>query len=228
VTESGPLVALVHATPLAIAPAAAAFRAEIPGVRIWNILDDRLLVDLAESGSMTAALRDRIAGLVGHAMSGGADAVALTCSAYSPVVDELEQRYNRPVLKPDAAMYRQVVADGHTRVGVLCSTPAAVEPALNLLAAASASADRPDAVTGEAQVCTEAAGAAEAGDQPALAVALAVAAKPLVDRGIQALLLAQYSLSAAAAPLQERFGLPCYSGPRAAAKELRAELGDAA
>ena len=226
-TESGPLVAFVHATPLAIAPAAAAFREEIAGVRIWNLLDDRLLVDLAESGAMTTALRDRIAGLVGHAMSGGADAVALTCSAYSPVVDELEQRYDRPVLKPDAAMYRQVVADGHTRVGVLCSTPAAVEPALNLLAAAAA-AGRPDAVTGEAQVCTEAAGAAEAGDQPALADALARAAKPLVDNGVQALLLAQYSLSAAAAPLQERFGLPCYSGPRAAAKELRAELGDPA
>jgi Asp/Glu/hydantoin racemase len=226
VTESGPLVAFVHATPLAMAPAAAAFREEIPGVRIWNLLDDRLLVDLAESGSMTAALRDRIAGLVGHAMSGGADAVALTCSAYSPVVDELERRYDRPVIKPDAAMYHQVVADGHTRVGVLCSTRAAVEPALNLLAAASA--DRPDAVTGEAQVCTEAGGAAQAGDQPALAAALARSAKPLVDRGIQALLLAQYSLSAAAAPLQERFGLPCYSGPHAAAKELRAELGEAA
>jgi Asp/Glu/hydantoin racemase len=226
VTESGPLVAFVHATPLAIAPAAAAFREEIPGVRIWNILDDRLLVDLTESGSMTAGLRDRIAGLVGHAMSGGADAVALTCSAYSPVVDELVQRYDRPVLKPDAAMYRQVVADGHTRVGVLCSTPAAVEPALNLLAAASAG--RPRAVTGEAQVCTEAAGAAEAGDGPALVAALGRSVKPLVDRGIQALLLAQYSLSGAAAPLQERFGLPCYSGPRAAAKELWAELGDAA
>ena len=225
-TESGPLVAFVHATPLAIAPAAAAFREEIPGVRIWNLLDDRLLVDLAQSGSMTAALRDRIAGLVVHAMSGGADAVALTCSAYSPVVDELVQRYDRPMIKPDAAMFRQVVADGHTRVGVLCSTPAAVEPALNLLAAASAG--NPHAVTGEAQVCTEAACAAEVGDQPALAVALGYAAKPLVDKGVQALLLAQYSLSAAAGPLQERFGLPCYSGPHAAAKELRAELGAAA
>jgi Asp/Glu/hydantoin racemase len=225
VTEPGPLVALVHATPLAIAPAAAAMRDEIRGVRIWNLLDDRLLVDLAESGAMTALLRDRIADLVGHAMRGKADAVALTCSAYSPVVDELAPRYDRPVIKPDAAMYHQVVTDGHTRVAVLCSTPAAVDPALNLLAAAAGGRD---AVTGDAEVCTEAAGAAEAGDQPALAGALARSAERLVNRGAQALLLAQYSLSAAAGPLEQRFGLPCYSGPRAAAQELRAKLGEAA
>jgi hypothetical protein len=53
-------------------------------------------------------------------------------------------------------------------------------------------------------------------------------AERLVNSGAAALLLAQYSLSAAAGALQERFGVPCYSGPRAAAKELRAKLTEEA
>lgn len=222
----GPLVAMVHATPLAIPPAVEALREEIPMVRIWNLLDDRLLVDLTAAGALTDHLRARIERLVSHATSSGADAVVLTCSAFAPVVDDLTSRYDQPVIKPDAAMYRQVAAGGHSSVVVLCSTPAAADPALHLLTTAAQDAGR--AVSGEVIVCPAAAVAADAGDRVALADVLARSARPPVARGAQAVLLAQYSLSPAAPRLQELLAIPCYSGPRSAARELRHELARSA
>lgn len=222
----GPLVALVHATPLAIAPAVEALREEITDVRVWNLLDDRLLVDLTEVGGLTDPLRARIERFVAHAMTAGADAVMLTCSAYAPVVDGLRSVWERPVIKPDAAMYRGAAAAGHRDVVVLCSTAAAAEPALQLIATA---ADEVGAdVAAHAVVCTAAATAAETGDRDELVASLADAARPALNRGAQAVLLAQYSLSPAAPDLEDVLGVPCYSGPRSAAHELRCALARSA
>ena len=45
-----PRIALISATPLAIAPATAAITAALPAATVWNLLDDRLLADAQTEG----------------------------------------------------------------------------------------------------------------------------------------------------------------------------------
>ena len=81
--ERRPLVAVIHATWTASPPIVDAFEREYPEARLWQLLDDRLMADAIEEGTVTPELRDRLRRLVGHATAGGADAILLTCSMYA-------------------------------------------------------------------------------------------------------------------------------------------------
>ena len=48
----GPTVAMVHATPAAIAPAVAAFAECFPAAELWHLLDDRLVSDAEQAGGL--------------------------------------------------------------------------------------------------------------------------------------------------------------------------------
>ena len=50
-TSHAPTVALIHATPAAMAPARAAFADRFPEARLWNLLDDLLISDAEAAGS---------------------------------------------------------------------------------------------------------------------------------------------------------------------------------
>ena len=80
-----PIVALIHASPASVAPAQAAFAAEFPTAQLWNLVDDRLVVDADRAGGLTPALHDRMSTLIRYAVEGGAHAVQLSCSRYGPV-----------------------------------------------------------------------------------------------------------------------------------------------
>src|SRR5690606_9244015 len=124
-----PLIALIHATPLAMRPAAQAFGEVFGEAEVWNILEDQLLPALNKEGALTDALAGRMLRLIDYARDGGADGILVTCSGYSPVVDAAKAKIDRPVLKPDEAMYDQVIAAGAKRVGLLTTAPGARAPA---------------------------------------------------------------------------------------------------
>ena len=65
-----PLVALISATPTAIAPAESAFARNFPSARLWNILDDRLLTEADSRGGLDDELRARMGRLIDHALAG--------------------------------------------------------------------------------------------------------------------------------------------------------------
>ena len=74
-----PVVALIHATPAAMARARAAFDERFPPAELWNLLDDRLISEAEAAGGLTPALRHRMSAPIRHAVGGGADAVLLSC-----------------------------------------------------------------------------------------------------------------------------------------------------
>jgi hypothetical protein len=125
------LVALIHATPAAMAPAHSAFADRFPAARLWNLLDDRLLPDADAAGGLTPPLRRRMRTLIRHAVDGGADAVLLTCSMYGPVaVEEASAAHPVPVLPSDHALFEEVRAEitrGARRVTVLGPIRASVD-----------------------------------------------------------------------------------------------------
>jgi Asp/Glu/hydantoin racemase len=219
----GRTVALVHATPAAVAPAVAAFDECFPEAELWHLLDDRLVRDAERAGGLVPPLRRRMLSLIGHAISGGADGVLLTCSMYGPVARLATQLWDRPVAGSDEAMYQRVVAERPARVAVLGSLETAVADSTERLrqALAEAGADQGTEVLGV--LCPGAAAAAMAGDDEALLASLRSAAEPLAGK-VGVLLLGQYSLTGVHTALEAALGVPVWSPPHVAAELLRRRL----
>ncbi|WP_371625689.1 aspartate/glutamate racemase family protein [Streptomyces sp. NBC_01116] len=216
-----PRIALISATPTAIAPAVAGLAEEFPAAEPWNLLDDRLLDDAPEDGPLSPALVDRMARLIGHALAGGADGVLLTCSLYGSVAEAVETPV--PLLAPDTAAFEQALAlsAGRGRVLVLASFEAAMRDSLKRFTAVAAAAGPATEPVGV--VAPDAFDAARQGDLSTLRDALRDACLPHVT-GADTVLLAQFSLAPAAAFLSTALGVPVVSGPHAAAAALRTAL----
>jgi Asp/Glu/hydantoin racemase len=218
---TGPTVAMVHATPAAIAPAVAAFGERFPEAGLWHLLDDRLVSDAERAGGLVPPLRRRMLSLIGHAVAGGADGILLTCSMYGPVARIAGQLWDLPVAGSDEAMYDRVAAERPARVAVLGSLETAVADSAERLRRVLAG-DGP--VTEVVEVlCAGAAAAVMAGDGAALLASLRSAAEPLAGE-VDLFLLGQYSLTPAKAGLEAALGVPVWSPPHVAADVLARRL----
>jgi aspartate/glutamate racemase len=138
------LVALIHATPLAIPPTRAAFEAEWPQATLWNLLDDRLMEDADAAGGLTDALHRRMATLIRHAVDGGARGVLLSCSMYGPVLTAEDLQRGVPMLGSDEAMYEEAARRTPRRVAVLGTTNSTATDSARRLRLALAAAGQPE------------------------------------------------------------------------------------
>lgn len=215
-TTDSLVIALIHATPAAIVPAVAGLRSEFPEAVPWNLLDDRLLVDAAQTGGLTADLRSRMLNLIRHAADNGADGVLLTCSMYGPTVHETPM--DIPVLAPDEAAF-EATTDGAPRgVVVVASIASSLEDSLARYRQFLADTGRDTRAIG---VCVPAAfDHANAGDHARVAEVIANEVRAQADR-YDAVFLAQYSLAPAAAILEQELGTRVITGPASAAQRLR-------
>lgn len=214
-----PLVAVINTTPASMAPTAAALRSEMPGVRVWNLLDDRLGSDADALGEMSPQLRNRMLNLIRHGVDGGADAVLMVCSMYGDTQPVAEKLFPVPVFSSDADMMTEIAARAPRRVAVLASLKAAT---------ADSTARLNTALCGAVEVvpafCAGAAETASAGDRAALIDAL-IAGADAASGEFDMLCVAQYSLSPAADELADKTGLPVVSPPRYAAQAIARRLG---
>jgi Asp/Glu/hydantoin racemase len=224
-----PTVALVHATPAAMAPARTAFAERFPQARLWNLLDDRLIVEAEAAGGLTPALRHRMHTLIRHAVDGGADGVLLSCSMYGPVAVEVAAGYPVPVLASDQALFDTVAEyaarrDRHpgsaTRVAVLGPIRAGVDDTVARLRDRLASSAA--AVTG-----TVVDGVHDADGDPHRLAQLVVDAARRVERSADVIVLGQFSISPAQPAVQAAVNVPVLSPTHLAADVLRARLATA-
>ena len=214
-----PRIALISAVTAAIPPADAALTEAFGQVRVWNLLDDRLLSDADARGGLDDGLRARMNRLIEHALAEGADAVLLTCSLYGPVAQAFSSQ--KPVLAPDEAAFADLARSGYGRILVVASFDAAKDDSVDRLSGALATAGGDAAVTGLA--VPEAMAATKAQDTDRLVSALVDACRPLASE-LDAVFLAQYSLAPAGRRLQEAIGIPVVSGPASSAAALHRHL----
>ncbi|WP_417540853.1 hypothetical protein [Microbacterium maritypicum] len=216
-----PRIALISATPLAIAPATAAITAALPAATVWNLLDDRLLADAQTEGGITAPLAARMDGLIELALAGGADGVLLTCSQFGERADRRESDAGgRTVLSADGPLFAEAVAADPERVLLVASLPSAASDSGERLAQAFAEAGSAAHVH---PVVIPAAAASPSA--PELVETLAAAISD-VDEPFDLVVLAQYSLADAASSLADRLGVTVLDGPAAAARRLTTVLRD--
>jgi hypothetical protein len=204
-----------------MAPTAAAFSAEYPGARVWNLLDDRLASDADAAGEVTPSMRNRMVNLIGHGVDGEADAVLMACSMYGSAKDFAAGLWSTPVFTSDGDMMDAIAAARPRRIAVLASLQASAVDSQARLAAHLADADRPSDVV--AVFCDGAAAAADAADHSGLVKALV---DGMTSRGgdFDAMCIAQYSLSPAHDELARITGVPVFSPPRFAATAIRTRL----
>ncbi|WP_448616473.1 AroM family protein [Modestobacter sp. URMC 112] len=217
-TPATPTVALIHATPAAMAPARAAFAERFPQARLWNLLDDLLISQAEEAGEITPSLRRRMERLIEQARDGGADAVLLTCSMYGSVAHEVAAA-QAPLMASDDAVFAAVTALAPQEVAVLGPVAAGVQDTVRRLE--EHLGDASTSVRG--LVVDGAAAAAAAGDLPSLEACMVEAART-VERDVDAIVIGQFSITPAASAVAAAVSVPVLSPPHLAAETLRAQL----
>lgn len=104
----------------------------LPGVAIFNIVDDSLVRNVAARGSVTPAIYKRVADYVASAEDSGADQVLVTCSSIGAAVEAAADTAGVPVLRVDQPMADLAVNTGR-RIGVIATLPTTLLPTADLV-----------------------------------------------------------------------------------------------
>lgn len=216
-TASGPRIALLHATPVAIDPVLAAFAESWPEADLANLLDDSLSADRARTEDLTDAMIERFVSFGHYAHATGADGILVTCSAFGPAIERLADEVPVPVLKPNEAMFHEAVARGNNIAMVATFAP-------SLVTMEAEFADYVREAGSDAKLTTvlvePAMTALRAGDAETHNRLIAERADEL--QGFDNIMLAHFSTSRAATALEARVSAPVLSPPGAAVARLKA------
>jgi Asp/Glu/hydantoin racemase len=209
-------IVLLHATPVAVGPIQAAFAENWPEPETVNLLDDGLTIDRARETDVSEALIERFVDLGRYAHRIGADGILVTCSAFGPAIDRLAATVPVPVVKPNQAMFENALRLG-PRIGMLATFKPSIptmeqefqdfvrqqgEPAslrTILVDQAMDSLRRGDAATHNRLIAERA---------------------PELD-GMDAVMLAHFSTSIAAAEVRKKVGLTVLTAPDSAVRQMR-------
>jgi len=224
-----PRIALIHATPLAIAPIDDAFRRLWPAAHRTNLLDDSLSADRAAAGALTPAMIERFIALADYSVATGADGILFTCSAFGPAIEAARAAVRVPVLKPNEAMLVEALAatkGGRGMLGLLATFPASIDSMRDELAALAAAHALTISVVSH---CVPGAMAAlDAGDGARHddLIAAALEAWP-AWRDCDAIMLAQFSMARARDRMARKSGKPVLASPDSAVLAMRHALESA-
>ncbi|UZF95236.1 aspartate/glutamate racemase family protein [Bosea sp. NBC_00550] len=191
--------------------------------RLWpeaeavNLLDDSLTTDRAKDGEyLSEGLMERFVALGRYAHRIGADGILVTCSAYGPAIERMAETLPVPVLKPNEAMFRQAIAAGG-RIGMLATFAPAVSTMTREFDDFVSEAQ--SATTLDTIVVDDAIDLLKAGDADSHNRLIAERAHEL--GGHDAIMLAHFSTSRAAAAVRARVDIPVLSAPDAAVARMR-------
>lgn len=213
---TSPRIVLLHATPVAIEPIQNAFAELWPEARLVNLLDDSLSVDRASEKHLTDALIERFVRLGTYAHSIDAQGILVTCSAFGPAIDLLAQSVPVPVLRPNEAMFHAAVAAG-SRIGMIATFGPAIvtmtEEFRDYVAKVGSSAELKTILVEDAMT------ALRKGDAETHNRLIAERAPELGD--LDAIMLAHFSTSRAAAATEKQVWVPVLTAPMAAVLRMR-------
>lgn len=133
-------LAILHTTPLTIAPLKELAQELIPGCVVYNLLDDSILPHLIK-GTARDKVIYRVKTMVKMAESTGADLALSACSSIGQLVTGCTESVSIPVWRIDEKMAEQAVRVGK-RIGVLATLTTTLEPTADLLRRKALEADR--------------------------------------------------------------------------------------
>lgn len=210
-----PKIYLIHAADVSIPPVVASFRANWPEAQVVNLLEDALMTDLASDGELTDAMTGRIVHIGHYCVKASADAILFCCSAFGRAIEECRRQVSIPVLKPNEAMYEQLVARSGT-VSLLATFPPSLPSMIAEIAAYAK--QKGTQVTVEPQLVDGALDALMANmpDEHNRLIAGAAARQTA-----NVIALAQFSMAPAKALAETRTATPILTTPDSAVAKLK-------
>jgi Asp/Glu/hydantoin racemase len=131
------LLVLIHTVPPLIEVFDRLTAQILPGVQVKHILDEPLLEAIRLRGQVAGEDAERLLSHARQAELIGAQAVLVTCSTTSPLVDQIQARVSIPLFKIDQAMIEQAVQLGG-RIGVMATNRTTLAPTRQTLLAQAA------------------------------------------------------------------------------------------
>jgi aspartate/glutamate racemase len=219
-----PRIALIHATALAIEPVQAAFRRHWPAALRMNLLDDSLSADRVRAGELTPAMVQRFVDLAAYAQRAGCGGILFTCSAFGPAIEAAARSTGLPTLKPNEAMFEDALRLQAHRAPLKLGLLATFEASVPSMSAELRQMARERAI----DIDLRAVFVPQAMDDLARGAAgehhrkVAAAARQLA--GCDAVMLAQFSMAAAAPEVQAQVPCPVLSSPDCAVLSLMQKM----
>ena len=169
-----------------------------PDVEIINIADDSIIRTIAANKNVIpSGVFRRLTTYIVLAEEAGVDAVLVTCSSISEVVDIAKSLVKIPVFKIDGPMTDKAVATGK-RIGVAATLATTLEPSKRLLFSTSEKAGK--VISIDETLCEGARDALESGDADKHDEIIRNEVKALLDK-CDVVVLAQASMARAAQDL---------------------------
>ena len=116
-------------------------KAKLPGVSVFNIVDDSLIKDVIAHGQLRPQTARRVVQHVAAAEDAGADYILVTCSSIGAAVETAAGLASVPVLRVDQPMADHAIATAH-RIGVIATLPTTLQPTADLLRRRAAAAGK--------------------------------------------------------------------------------------
>ena len=196
-TASPRRLGLVHTSATLVPAFEQLCRERVPGVAVFNIVDDSLIKDVIAHGRLRPATARRVVQHVVAAEAAGADTILVTCSSIGRAVETAATLVDVPVIRVDRPLAERAVATGR-RIGVIATLPTTLDPTADLIGRCAAAAGREVAIT--ARLCDGAFEALMAGDAATHDATVAAALEALAAE-VDVIALAQASMARVVAAL---------------------------
>ncbi|MEX2093083.1 MAG: aspartate/glutamate racemase family protein [Pirellulales bacterium] len=174
-------------------------KAKLPGVAVFNLVDDSLIKDVISYGKLRPQTARRVTQLVAAAEDAGADYIMVTCSSIGAAVETAATLASVPVLRVDQPMADRAVTTAR-RIGVIATLSTTLEPTADLIRRRAAAAGREIEIT--ARLCEGAFDALMSGDAATHDALVAAALKELASQ-VDVIALAQASMARVVDTLSE-------------------------
>lgn len=166
-------------------------KAKLPGVAVFNLVDDSLIKDVIAHGKLRPHTARRVTQLVAAAEDAGADYIMVTCSSIGAAVETAATLAGVPVLRVDQPMADRAVTTAK-RIGVIATLPTTLEPTTDLVRRRAAAANCEVSIT--PRLCEGAFDALMSGDAATHDAMVAAALRELAAQ-VDVITLAQASMA---------------------------------
>jgi Asp/Glu/hydantoin racemase len=213
-----PCLAFIHTSHVLIPTFATLAKNELPGIKIFHMVDESLIQNTIAANTLTKTTIRRLVDMIGSAHDGGADAVMVTCSSIGEAIPIARRVYDFPVFRVDEAMAEKAVQDA-TRIGVAATLQTTLQPTVALLEEKAQARGRPIEILGH--LCEGAFQSVLSGDTDRHDRLVSSALLELAKR-VDAIVLAQASMARVVNTLpRDAIRIPVLSSPDLAVRRAR-------
>jgi len=214
---------LIHTSATLVPLFAELCQRHLPGVQVFNIVDDSLIKNTIRNGALTPDTARRVVNYADSAADAGADVIMYTCSSIGAAVETAAGLTAVPVLRVDQPMADEAVATGK-RIGVIATLATTLNPTTDLVRRRALVAGKEVEI--ESKLCEGAFDALMSGDSAAHDASVGAALKEL-SKNVDVIVLAQASMARVVDTLApEDKPVPILASPAIAVQHLAKIMND--